>query len=1085
MKFLQNWSQREPLLILIIFTLLVGLLTTWQTLHHARQVQTDELQRQSRLLAQALNPEFLNHLQGTSDDAESHTWSRLASQLEASADLFPLAHTITVLRQDGTNQVRILLDISINAQSNRPPGTILPPEVVDPYIAYLQTGSEYVMGPFFHEDRDWIAVVVPIRQFGNQDHQNWLAIKFDAQRWTGQAWLQARVPLGVTLGLTILLLLVKVISAAGYGGRSSSTLRHSEALIVATAGTILTLAIAWITHGGETSRLQNSFAHMAKAESTGMAMTFNSIRDVNLEGLVRFMETNPNVNRQEFKDYTATLVAIPSINAISWSPQVTRSKRASFEQTMTLEHDFPEFMIWERDETGEVIRAQQRERYFPIRFRSPLEGNEHVLGFDIFSEPLRRSAMEYTLASGLPTASEPTILQLDDASRHGLLIYQPVFSYGESKRLQGFLTTVLPLSDLLHSTTGTNWSAQDDLMHLELWQLHPQREHMLLASSQSDGSALPKSHMSITRPIFAFGHTLALTMQPTENFYAMNPLRTGTISVVAGLLSTMALSLFVASLAHRRRELEKLVTERTSALQRSTQHLSATLRSIGDGVISTDINGQVTGVNLVAQELTGWQEHEALGRPITEVFRIENSVTREAALAPVAKTLREGATQGLANHTVLVSRNGLEYQIADSCAPIRDMQNQVSGAVMVFRDVTEEYRSRQQLAESEERLRAITDSANDAIVMMDDTGCITFWNPFARKLFGYSADEALGHRLHDLLAPPKYREHFTRALPHFRETGTGKNIGKMVELETLNRDGETIQIALSLSAIRIQGRWHAIGILRDITERKRYEWELREEVEKRVEQVREQDIIIYEQRRKQSLLHLLINLAHQWRQPLNVVGLLAQQIEDELVLEPLQKKFVQQWVGGIMEQLDELSLTIDRFTSLHDASENPAPYSLQQLCTEAFDIMQHHLKGRDITVQAEVPADLTLNTIKSDLVEILLKMLENVATIVDERHLSGAHITISARKVDDTVEMTVEDTAGGIDNQILPQVFEPYVTTAFKSRDKGLGLYLVRRIVEDRHQGTVRAENTDQGARFVMELRDTPAAFDLLPGDSR
>jgi PAS domain S-box-containing protein len=129
------------------------------------------------------------------------------------------------------------------------------------------------------------------------------------------------------------------------------------------------------------------------------------------------------------------------------------------------------------------------------------------------------------------------------------------------------------------------------------------------------------------------------------------------------------------------------------ALRRSEESLSATLYSIGDGVIATDEQGRVTRLNPVAEALTGWQQADAVGRPIESVFHIVNELTRAPADNPVGRVLSEGTIVGLANHTALIARDGIERPIADSGSPIRDGSGAVLGAVLVFRDVTEERRA--------------------------------------------------------------------------------------------------------------------------------------------------------------------------------------------------------------------------------------------------------------------------------------------------------------------------------------------------------------------------------------------------------
>ena len=135
--------------------------------------------------------------------------------------------------------------------------------------------------------------------------------------------------------------------------------------------------------------------------------------------------------------------------------------------------------------------------------------------------------------------------------------------------------------------------------------------------------------------------------------------------------------------------------QRATRMERENQAriwFGTTLRSIGDAVIATDPEGQVSFMNQVAEQLTGYSESEAINRHLDDVFRIISDVTREAVESPVSKVLREGAIVGLANHTVLLAKSGLEIPIADSGAPIRNEEGGILGVVMVFRDVTQETR---------------------------------------------------------------------------------------------------------------------------------------------------------------------------------------------------------------------------------------------------------------------------------------------------------------------------------------------------------------------------------------------------------
>ena len=146
------------------------------------------------------------------------------------------------------------------------------------------------------------------------------------------------------------------------------------------------------------------------------------------------------------------------------------------------------------------------------------------------------------------------------------------------------------------------------------------------------------------------------------------------------------------------------------------------------------------------------------------------------------------------------------------------------------------------LRESEEKLRRITSSAQDAIIMMDDQGKVSFWNEAAERIFGYSNQEVMGKDLHNLLAARRFHDAYHKGFSHFTATGQGPYLDKISELAGKKKDGTAFPIELSLSGVKIHEKWHAIGIVRDITERKRIETE-KKEMENKIQQAQKMEAI--------------------------------------------------------------------------------------------------------------------------------------------------------------------------------------------------------------------------------------------------
>lgn len=292
------------------------------------------------------------------------------------------------------------------------------------------------------------------------------------------------------------------------------------------------------------------------------------------------------------------------------------------------------------------------------------------------------------------------------------------------------ITSIAAAKDHLNAMAPkVNAKLEDLAVAIDLYRKH-QVSAALAMVMEGEGKRLMDAIRSDMKKYIAAQEAFAL--QNDGNFLAT--MRYLLSAIVFASLSVLLSAIGFAFLMHRNNQqrLLNLVHEETQhllaeqqrtnvqlqhanvTLQASEEKLAVTLNSIGDGVIATDALGCVTLLNPLAQQLTGWTQEQARGRTVDEIFHIINQTTRLPATIPVKETLARGTVQGLANHTVLIARNGQEYPIADSCAPIRDRDANVVGAVLVFRDVTEEYAVQAKLLEKNIALENATLAAEKA-----------------------------------------------------------------------------------------------------------------------------------------------------------------------------------------------------------------------------------------------------------------------------------------------------------------------------------------------------------------------------------
>ena len=234
----------------------------------------------------------------------------------------------------------------------------------------------------------------------------------------------------------------------------------------------------------------------------------------------------------------------------------------------------------------------------------------------------------------------------------------------------------------------------------------------------------PASASEGVRLMQAVRRQLTLMQTEEDSLLAQRLGRTASAHLTA-LVSAVGLALVAACLVLLSVGVGRRAAQR---IRRSEQWLATTLTSIGDGVIATDASGAVHFLNPVAAALTGWPQEDARGRPLGEVFRIIRESDRATAESAVTHVLREGHVVGLANHTLLVRRDGVEFPIEDSGAPIRGEDDQIVGVVMVFKDASEARAAQLALEGSEERLRLALEGAQLGAVDHDLVAGQAVWN---------------------------------------------------------------------------------------------------------------------------------------------------------------------------------------------------------------------------------------------------------------------------------------------------------------------------------------------------------------------
>lgn len=501
------------------------------------------------------------------------------------------------------------------------------------------------------------------------------------------------------------------------------------------------------------------------------------------------------------------------------------------------------------------------------------------------------------------------------------------------------------------------------------------------------------------------------------------------------------------------------VARDVSVYRREQERWRVTLSSIGDAVISTDARGLVAFLNPVAEQLTGWKLADARNQHLDTVFHIVNEGTRKAVESPVAKVLRDGGIVGLANHTLLIAKDGTERPIDDSAAPILDAFGAILGVVLVFRDVSE--RRSAELAAL--RLAAIVEGSDDAIIGKDLNGTVTSWNPGAQRIFGYTEAEMIGKPIFILLPPDRYEEE-QNILNRLQR-------GERVEhFDTLRvrKDGQCIHVSITVSPIR-DGEGHIVGaskIARDVTALRTAQEQLRAHAAQLEEKVRERTAKLEET--IAELEAFSYSLSHDMRAPLRAI-----QSFSEIILQDFGEKIPDavvylQKVISAANRLDRLVQDVLSFARLSRAEVRVVSLDLDRLVRE---ILQERPELQEPKARVVVEgALLPVSGDEASLTQCLTNLLSNAVKFVP-RGVKPT-VNLSTERVGERVRISVRDNGIGIREKDKTRLFAIFqrLEAAREYEGTGVGLAIVRKAAE-RMRGGVGVESEEgKGSTFWIEL---------------
>ncbi|MCK5684966.1 cache domain-containing protein [bacterium] len=491
----------------------------------------------------------------------------------------------------------------------------------------------------------------------------------------------------------------------------------------------------------------------------------------------------------------------------------------------------------------------------------------------------------------------------------------------------------------------------------------------------------------------------------------------------------------------------KMVEDKFHAQQNlidEKERLAITIHSIGDGVITTDTSGKVELINKVAQQLTGWKADKAHGKALRDIFNIINAKTLEKVENPAEQVLINKKTVILANHTILKSKDGSEYQIADSAAPIKDTNGKITGVVLVFRDVTKEQRMRENLKQSEAKSLAILNAIPDLIFILNRDSIFLDYHVSNPDDMFMRPEEFIGKELQDVL-PDSVSVPLMTVFKHALSTNQIQRYEYSLQIND--------QTKHFIIRILPYGEDQVLSIISNITESKRIEKDLLQ-----IERIK-------------SIGTLAGGIAHDFNNVLTGIYGNISIAKKTIAKDHPAYKF-----------LEKLGTSMSRATSLTNKlltfAKGGSPVT-KNICIGSLlkEVISFDLSGCNIKPVFNQAENLWLADVDKGQIQ---QVFSNLAINARQAMPYGGHLYVDINNIDMTIEplhglqpnkyleIVIRDEGYGINSKNLNRIFDPYFTT--KEDGSGLGLAISYSII-NKHKGFITLDTkVGVGTTFMIYL---------------
>lgn len=407
----------------------------------------------------------------------------------------------------------------------------------------------------------------------------------------------------------------------------------------------------------------------------------------------------------------------------------------------------------------------------------------------------------------------------------------------------------------------------------------------------------------------------------------------------------------------------------------------------------------------------------------------------------------------------------LEQRVNERTEELAMTVNMLQEAVsMLQQEISERVKSEEALIKSQEALKRSSEDLFDlynhapcGYHSLDKDGYFVRINDTELKWLGYSREEVIGKLKFTDLVSPEGIKTFNDTFPTLKSEGRVNDIEQIL----IRKDGTPLPVVLNATAIYDNDGNYIMSrsTVFDITEMKQTE-----------EKLRQNDHLMMQQSRQAAMGEMIGNIAHQWRQPLNTLGLLIQQLPCFYGTEEFNSQFINTYAEDSMKLIEHMSQTIDDFRNFFKPDREKVSFDVRKLVRKTISLVEASFITQNITIKTDLEDNLFATGYPNEYCQVLLTILNNARDAFANRNDVKPLVLIKSYRENDRAVVTISDNAGGIQEKIIDRIFEPYFTTKAPGCGTGIGLYMSKTIIENNMGGILTARNHEDGAEFRIEI---------------